>query len=107
MFSPPRVGHTASRMMMALRRVQAVRPFRRALCVGSDIEVAQKATMLKIGSIASGLGIPDDALEPYGHYKAKVSLKYIDTLADKVPSDPPIPGTGLSRRRLCGVAAPW
>jgi len=93
--------------MMALRRVQAVRPFRRALCVGSDIEVAQKATMLKIGSIASGLGIPDDALEPYGHYKAKVSLKYIDTLADKVPSDPPIPGTGLSRRRLCGVAAPW
>ena len=29
------------------------------------------------------LGIPDDALEPYGHYKAKVSLDYLDSLAQR------------------------
>ena len=50
----------------------------------SDIEIAQKATMLKISDIAKNrLGIPDDALEPYGHYKAKVSLAYLDKLKDK------------------------
>ena len=27
-----------------------------------------------------GLGIPEDSLEPYGHYKAKVSLDFIDSL---------------------------
>jgi formate--tetrahydrofolate ligase len=49
----------------------------------SDIEIAQKATMKKIYEIADGLGIPQDALEPYGHYKAKVSLQYVDSLKDK------------------------
>ena len=32
---------------------------------------------------AAKLGIPDDALEPYGHYKAKVSLDYVDSLAKR------------------------
>ena len=49
----------------------------------SDIEIAQKASMKKIDEIADGLGIPQDALEPYGHYKAKVSLQYVDSLKDK------------------------
>ena len=49
----------------------------------SDIEIAQKASMKKIYEIADGLGIPQDALEPYGHYKAKVSLQYVDSLKDK------------------------
>ncbi len=49
----------------------------------SDIEIAQKASMKKIYEIASDLGIPQDAIEPYGHYKAKVSLQYIDSLKDK------------------------
>ena len=49
----------------------------------SDIEIAQKATMKRIGEIASKLGIPDTAIEPFGHYKAKVSLEYINTLAKK------------------------
>ncbi|MFN7221332.1 MAG: formate--tetrahydrofolate ligase, partial [Burkholderiales bacterium] len=35
----------------------------------SDIEIAQKASMKRIQEIASGLGIPESALEPYGHYK--------------------------------------
>ncbi|MFM7461206.1 MAG: formate--tetrahydrofolate ligase [Burkholderiales bacterium] len=46
----------------------------------SDIEIAQQASMKKIYEIADGLGIPQDALQPYGHYKAKVSLEYVDSL---------------------------
>ena len=49
----------------------------------SDIEIAQKATVKKIYEIADGLGIPQDALVPYGHYKAKVSLQYVDSLKQK------------------------
>ncbi len=49
----------------------------------SDIEIAQKATIKKIYDIADGLGIPQDALVPYGHYKAKVSLQYVDSLKHK------------------------
>ena len=49
----------------------------------SDIEIAQKATMKKIQEVAAGLGIPEEALEPYGRYKAKVSLNYVDSLKNK------------------------
>jgi formate--tetrahydrofolate ligase len=46
----------------------------------SDIEIAQQAKMQRIVQLAQKLGIPEDTLEPYGHYKAKVSLDYIDSL---------------------------
>ena len=46
----------------------------------SDIEIAQAATMKPINEIGLGLGIDPSNLEPYGHYKAKVSLKYLDAL---------------------------
>jgi formate--tetrahydrofolate ligase len=50
----------------------------------SDIEIAQAATMRPIVDVAHDkLGIAPEHLEPYGHYKAKVSLDYIKTLADK------------------------
>jgi len=49
----------------------------------SDIEIAQKASMKKIQEVAAGLGIPEEALEPYGRYKAKVSLNYVDSLKDR------------------------
>src|SRR5436853_5070253 len=49
----------------------------------SDIEIAQKATLKRATEIAKKLGIPEDATEPYGHYKAKVSLDYVDSLAGK------------------------
>ena len=51
--------------------------------MSSDIEIAQNANMLRINEVAKKLGISVDHLEPYGHYKAKVSLDYIDTLKDK------------------------
>lgn len=49
----------------------------------SDIEIAQAAKMQPIAQIAERLGIPNVDIEPYGHYKAKVSLGYVDSLKDK------------------------
>ena len=46
----------------------------------SDIEIAQKAKMLRVNEVARKLGIAEEHLEPYGHYKAKLSMDYIDTL---------------------------
>jgi formate--tetrahydrofolate ligase len=51
--------------------------------MASDIEIAQQATMLRISEVASKLGVPDDAIEPYGRYKAKISLEYLNTLKDR------------------------
>lgn len=39
----------------------------------TDIEIAQQAKMLKIDEVAEKLGITEDEIEPYGHYKAKLS----------------------------------
>ena len=44
----------------------------------SDIEIAQAAKKLHIAEIASKLGIPEDKLEFYGKYKAKLPLDLID-----------------------------
>ena len=50
----------------------------------SDIEIAQQVKMLKISELAQDrLGIPEDELEPFGHYKAKVSLSYLNGLKNK------------------------
>ena len=50
----------------------------------SDIEIAQAAAMRPIVEIAGDrLGIAPEHLEPYGHYKAKVSLDHIKSLADR------------------------
>ena len=49
----------------------------------TDIEIAQDAKLEKIAKIAKKLDIPEDALEPFGHYKAKVSLEYINSLNSK------------------------
>jgi len=50
----------------------------------SDIEIAQAATMRPIIDLAKEkYNIPAEELDPYGHYKAKLSLKYIESLNDK------------------------
>ena len=46
----------------------------------SDIDIAQGAPMQRITEVAAGLGIPEEFVEPYGHYKAKISLAYLDSL---------------------------
>lgn len=52
----------------------------------TDIEIAQNAHLERIGYIAARAGIPDDALEPYGHYKAKVSLDWLDSQPERKDS---------------------
>lgn len=49
----------------------------------SDIEIAQQAKMLKITEIAENLGISEDDIEPYGHYKAKLSEELFKKTAAK------------------------
>ncbi len=50
----------------------------------SDIEISQAAKMRPVIEIAKErLGIPQEYVLPYGHYKAKISLDYIDTLKKK------------------------
>jgi len=47
----------------------------------SDIEIAQAAKLQRISAVArEKLGMAEEHLEPYGHYKAKISLKYLDSL---------------------------
>ena len=47
--------------------------------ISSDIEIAQAATLKPIIQMAQDrLGIPPEALEPYGHYKAKIDLQWIN-----------------------------
>ena len=48
--------------------------------VTSDIEIAQSSEMLPISEVAKRAGIPEDLLEPYGRYKAKLDAR---ALADK------------------------
>ena len=50
----------------------------------TDIEIAQQAKMLPIREVAASLGIPEDGLEYYGKYKAKLS----DSLMDGVKERP-------------------
>jgi len=49
----------------------------------SDIEIARAATARPIGEIATNIGIPDEALMPYGRTKAKIDPEYIASLQDK------------------------
>ena len=50
----------------------------------NNIEIAQAAKLRPIAALAQDrLGIPEEALEPFGRYKAKLSLGYIDSLRDR------------------------
>src|SRR6185503_8199820 len=51
--------------------------------IPSDIEIARAARLEPITEVASKLGIPYDAVEPYGRAKAKVSLEFAQSLADR------------------------
>jgi formate--tetrahydrofolate ligase len=49
----------------------------------SNIEIAQAAHLMPIQQVAERLGIPDEALEPYGRHKAKVALRWLAGLEDR------------------------
>jgi formate--tetrahydrofolate ligase len=49
----------------------------------SSLEIAQEAVLSPIDEIASNAGLQDDEVEPYGRYKAKISLSVRDRLAER------------------------
>ena len=50
----------------------------------SDIEIARQAQLRRITDLAQDrLGIADEHLVPYGHYKAKLSLPFVESLAGR------------------------
>ena len=61
----------------------------------SDLEIARESTLRPIGEIASKLEIPADALEPYGRYKAKIGLDFVNT-AQSRPDGALVLVTGIS-----------
>ena len=46
----------------------------------SDIEIAQSCTLKKISDVANECLIPEDYIEPYGQYKAKINLEYYNKI---------------------------
>ncbi|MBS0326066.1 MAG: formate--tetrahydrofolate ligase [Proteobacteria bacterium] len=51
--------------------------------ISNDLAIARAAAMLPIARVGERLGIPAEALEPYGHYKAKLALDYIDSVRQR------------------------
>lgn len=49
----------------------------------NDLEIAHQAQMLPIGQIAEKLNLPADEIIPYGKFKAKIPLRYLDKEAQK------------------------
>src|ERR1700760_1189993 len=49
----------------------------------SSLEIAQEAVLEPIETVASEAGLEPDEIEPYGRYKAKISLSVLDRLADR------------------------
>ena len=49
----------------------------------SDIAIAQETSLLPIGEIAREAGIPEEYIEPYGRYKAKIDDKILKERTDK------------------------
>lgn len=47
----------------------------------SDIEIAKNSKMKKINEITDKLGIPEEYVENYGKYKAKISIKYLEKIS--------------------------
>ncbi|HMI19313.1 MAG TPA: formate--tetrahydrofolate ligase [Sphingomonas sp.] len=45
--------------------------------MSTDLEIARAATLKPISEIATGLGIPDEAVDQYGRFKAKLSLDWL------------------------------
>lgn len=55
--------------------------------MNSDGEIARAARLKPIAEIGAKLGVPADALIPYGHTKAKISAGFLKSLADKPDGD--------------------
>ena len=59
--------------------------------MNNDLEIARKVKIRPIAEIAAKLGIAQDLLEPYGHYKAKLPL----VTAEIAPTSEMAPAMGM------------
>src|ERR1051325_8232411 len=81
---PAFAGMTSSFIRTAHHTGHALMPASQHQSPKSDIEISQSATKRRILDVAKEkLGIAPEHLDPYGHYKAKVSGDYIKSLKDK------------------------
>lgn len=53
----------------------------------SDVEISRRARMLPVTAVGEKLGIPAEALIPYGHTKAKISAAHLKSLSTKPDGD--------------------
>jgi formate--tetrahydrofolate ligase len=51
--------------------------------IPTDLEIARQANLIRIEALAESIGLRSDEVEPYGHYKAKISLRAIERLRDR------------------------
>src|ERR1700722_17747322 len=51
--------------------------------MATDLEIARAAKMRPIAEIGAKLGMPNDALEPYGRFKAKIGLDFVRSMQDR------------------------
>ena len=61
-----------------------------------DLEIARQAKLAPIATIATRAGIPDEALEPYGKYKAKIGLDFVAETRTTRPAGKLVLVTGIS-----------
>jgi len=61
-----------------------------------DLDIARQAKLAPIGTIATRAGIPEEALEPYGKYKAKIGLDFVAETRAKRPPGKLVLVTGIS-----------
>ena len=61
----------------------------------TDLEIARAATLRPISEVAQAAGIPVEALEPYGRFKAKIGLDFIQAQEDR-PDGALVLVTGIS-----------
>lgn len=50
----------------------------------TDLDIARQARLIRIESLAESLGLLPDEVEPYGRYKAKITLQALDRLKDRL-----------------------
>ncbi len=63
--------------------------------MASDLDIARAARLRPIAAVAEAAGIPADALEPYGRFKAKISLDFVRAQQDR-PDGALVLVTGIS-----------
>ncbi|KAA2213119.1 formate--tetrahydrofolate ligase [Teichococcus oryzae] len=63
--------------------------------MATDLDIARAATLLPIAEVAARIGIPDEALEPYGRHKAKLGLDFVDSQRSR-PDGALVLVTGIS-----------